>query len=353
MHRMLTLTPPFFYFLSSLQITAGFFSLNAWIIPPAKNTLPLEIIMELKTRYVIITGFILAALVILGLTWPLLTLPSSRPPTESICISPTVHPDGLTRYWDTLAADLGIDAGSAALEGMRLSIYPDDSVERINLQFYAMKEGVDRHYSVYYYNSTHHCGHFSSESYAENRLASEAQYPQDPREFLSDIEQINTTDLGLDGQTLFVTTDNTWTNDSRMFTPDRDNCRELYLLQNGSLQRMDRISTSNSPAPLYPREFMIENCISYESGTMSCSFGQQVTIIPDTRLRAATMIRNTTVPGPGPGKCCPPENRTECTEKKFCLVPWMFCYTLSSECTTYSSQSTRAIQVSVTTEPAE
>ena len=294
--------------------------------------------MEFKTRYVIIAGIILAVLVILGLNYHMLAYmlyhQSHSSPSESICISPSVHPDGLTRYWDTVSADLGFDAGSAALSAIRISTYPDDSVEQINMQFYAMKDGVDRHYSVDYSNTSHHCGHFMNESYAENRPAYDVLHPQDPREFLRDIEQINETALGLSGRILHVTTENT-RGEFLVLTASPGNCQELYLQRNGSLQRVDRITTANTSYPLYSREFLVMNCIETEPGSRDCASERQVTVIPAERLPSANIIRNTTVPGPAPGVCRLPE-RTVCKEEKVCLLQDMFCYTRSSWCRTFS-----------------
>lgn len=298
--------------------------------------------MEFKTRYVIIAGIILAVLVILGMNWPLLAYmlytQNHNPSSESICIAPAVHPDGLTRYWDTVSADLGFDASSAALSDIRISISPDDSVEQINIQFHAMKDGVDRYYSVDYGNTSLHCGHFRNESYAENRPADEALHPQDPREFLRDIEQINETALGLSNRILHVTTGNT-RGKSLILTADTGNCQELYLQRNGSLQRVDRISTSNTLYPLYSREFLVMNCIETEPGSIDCTSERQVTVIPAQRLPSAIIVRNTTVPGPAAGMGCYPE-RTVCKEEKVCLLQDTFCYTRSSWCRTFSGNGT-------------
>jgi len=298
--------------------------------------------MEFKTRYVIIAGIILAVLVILGMSWPLLAYllhpPGQSPPAESICISPAVHPDGLTRYWDAISADLGYDAGSAALSAIRISIYPDDSVEQINIQFHARKDGVDRHYSVDYGNTSHHCGHFMNESYVENRPVYDDLHPQDPREFLRDIEQINETALELAGRNLHVTTENT-RGDSLVLTPDTGNCQELYLQRNGSLQHVDRVTTANTSYPLYSREFLVMNCINTEPGSLDCASERQVTVIPSERLPSALIIRNTTVPGLAPGICHPPD-RTVCKEETVCLLQDTFCYTRSSWCRTFSANGT-------------
>jgi hypothetical protein len=62
-------------------------------------------------------------------------------------------------------------------------------------------------------------------------------------------------------------------------------------------------------------------------------------VIPADRLPSAIIVRNTTVPGPAPGKSCLPE-RTVCKEEKFCLLQDTFCYTRSSWCRTFPGNGT-------------
>jgi hypothetical protein len=282
------------------------------------------------------TGMILlgGVMVLLALIWLFGLAPDlsgNAVPSRETCLSPTVHNGGLTGFWDHVVKQTGIDDRSAALTMISIEISPDDAIKSIFLQFYAKKNGQDRHYSVEYHNSTGNCGRVSGTTYTDSQPDFTHRYPQHPRNFLRDIEETPFGELGLTHENVIISTDNGWGRNS--YSSQINACNELYLLQNGTLQHLLLLSFEDETVPHFPRIFFIMNCTATGPGSSSCHSDRSINIFSGDRPWGTKIIYDTQQPAMSNWKRCPPATHTECNEIQICTAPDQ-CQAVSSGCRT-------------------
>lgn len=269
--------------------------------------------MEIQTRYIIFAGIILTLGIIICMPFALANLMGGTQP-EPVCISPGLHPDGLTRFWDTVEARQGFSGSSASLIHIDVDVNPDDTVQSVWLQYYAFKDGTDREYDTHYFNNSGACGYMYTKSHPANRTETDTLMPQHPRQFLQDVEKTPFSAIGMLNRT--VTIGSYSSGGPKEFSPG-DSCYEIYLMTNGSLQHMKKISGINTTYPQFPRRFSPLNCVTTEPGRR-CAGERTVEILSSERLEGADLVYDTAAV-PAIWKTCAIKNRFCSEEQMMCM----------------------------------
>ncbi len=274
----------------SLTYTAEKISLNNRIIPVPVSLPGMNLIKSRKTSVLLILigcALILICLVATINPAALLSGPGSQP--ETLCIG-KAHQQGLTTFWDAVVAKANPDPGTVALGHLDIGIFPQDSIEKISMSFTAKKQGHDVVYFAGFRNRSPGCGTLDVHGGAANQPNPVEQFPQDPRKFFEDIEAISFGELGLVNESVSVSTDNV--RGSLSYSADPRNCREIFLLENGHLLHLNKISFTDDRISPFPRILYQMRC--EETGSsVTCGSERSVEVFSNERLTGAKVIFDT------------------------------------------------------------
>jgi hypothetical protein len=121
-------------------------------------------------------------------------------PREHICMASQHHQKNFDRLWDSIIRKTGIDESTAALTRISLEINPDDSVEKMDLQFTAKKNGVEGYYAVWYRQDSPECGWVDGLTYPGVFPDFEPVNIMSPRNIFSEIREIPLSAMDLSGK---------------------------------------------------------------------------------------------------------------------------------------------------------
>lgn len=224
--------------------------------------------MDKIKGYEIILGATLVISLIIGGFEVISYTPENFVPRENVCIAPHIHEGGLYDYWETAANKTGIDAGTARLTRLKTEIRPDGTIDKIELDFLADKDGTNRQYLLWYRRDARSCGWSDGLSYPEKPGVTHSFLSGNPGDLLSDLGQVRPADLNLSGQYLVIETVSTPALAAAFdaLPPDA-----TFVFRNGTL------ISNQSPGPdtptLLPVSLLVSErvCTSQPDGTPECS----------------------------------------------------------------------------------
>jgi hypothetical protein len=158
--------------------------------------------------------------------------PESVISRENVCIAPLMYEGGLAGYWEDVISQTGIDAGTARLSRLKTDIGPDGTIDRIELEFFADKDGTGRQYQLSYRRDACSCGWSDGLSYPENTGVTPSPLPVNPGHILSDLGQIRSADMNLSGRNLVIGTE---TSPALMSAADLLSPDTTFYIRNGTL----------------------------------------------------------------------------------------------------------------------
>jgi len=187
-------------------LTANLFSLNASVMPRGNEKEVLKTPMDKIKGYEIVLGAALIISLLIGGYELISYTPENFIPRENVCIAPHIHEGGLYDYWENVATKTRIDAGTARLTRLKTEIRPDGTIDRIELEFLADKDGIHREYQLWYRRDARLCGWSDGLSYPEKPGVTPSPLPVNPGHILSGLGQVRPADLNLSGRSLVIET---------------------------------------------------------------------------------------------------------------------------------------------------
>ncbi|MFA7694098.1 MAG: hypothetical protein WCX63_01055 [Methanoregula sp.] len=156
--------------------------------------------------YEIILGAVMIVSVLIGGFEVINYAPGNFIPREKVCIASHVYDGGLSGYWDEIINKTGIDTGTAFLTGLKIENHPDGTIDAINIEFLADKDGAVRQYMLWYRRDPRSCGWSDGLSYPEKPGVTHPPLPVHPGHILSALGHARLDDTNLSGRYLVIET---------------------------------------------------------------------------------------------------------------------------------------------------
>jgi hypothetical protein len=189
-------------------------------------------------------------------------------PREYICPKTLQHPENSENVWDIIIRKTGIDEKTASLTRISLDIDPDNSMEKVELQFIAKKKGVEGFYSVWYRRDSRACGWIDGLTYPGIFPDTIPGTIRNPGSVLEEIEEIPLSGMEFSGKSVSIQSDCT---ESPVVTnPDPEPGMTYYLWINQSLVPREPVRFDSHIYPYFCLDYSQMNCTLLKEGLTSC-----------------------------------------------------------------------------------
>ena len=83
---------------------------------------------------------------------------------DAICLYPPAEEKTMSAIWDIIVTRTGIDNSSAVFHTMQVTLTPDETIEDLQVSFYATKDGDGRMVTAYLRYDPENCGTLNIQS---------------------------------------------------------------------------------------------------------------------------------------------------------------------------------------------
>lgn len=246
--------------------------------------------MTVKNVFLVILGVILLTSALIAIAGLITETSEHVIPREHICAVSPFHHENFDGMWDNIVRRTGIDTRTAALTRITLDINPDDSVEQMDLQFIAEKNGAEGFYSVWYRRDSPECGWIDGLIYPGIFPEGAPANTLNPRSIFGEIRGIPLSTMNLSGKKIRILGD--CTRSQQEYVPDPALDRVLYLWKNRSLVPLLRVPPGFEEGALFSLDFSQMNCTLLREGLINCHDERSVRVF-------STIPRGTCRPIPG------------------------------------------------------
>lgn len=223
--------------------------------------------MDKIKGYEIVLGAALVISLLIGGYELISYTPENFVPRENVCIAPHIHEGGLYDYWENVTNKTGIDPGTARLTRLKTEIRPDGTLDKIELEFLADKDGTHRQYQLWYRRDARSCGWSDGLSYPEKPGVTPPPLPVNPGQILSELGQVRFADMNLSGRSLVIET---------ITPPDLSAAADTlpqgatFVLRNGTLVSIPPPGPDTRTPP--PISLLVSEraCTSVKGGDQGC-----------------------------------------------------------------------------------
>jgi len=232
-----------------------------------------------------------------------------QPDPHAICLYPPVEETTMNAFWNTIANRSGIDPGSAQFGSMQVRLNPDETIEEIQLSFYATKNGEDRRYQTDLRYDPEHCGalYISSDPTARYP-GSTPRSSRSPIEILRELSLLRPSVVGITDKPVRISAE---TQREINATYDRMPCEGLFLLRNGSVTPESRIMVHGTQEEVTHWNILSEHCVPVPGYEPACISEKNILVLSGQQIPGAEFVTGTgNVPeeictaGPVVGQSC-------------------------------------------------
>jgi hypothetical protein len=209
-------------------------------------------------------------------------------PREHICLKTQQHPENSEKVWDIIVRKTGIDEKTASLSRISFDIDPDNSVEKMELQFIAEEKGAEGFYSIWYRRDSPGCGWIDGFTYPGIISDMEPGNIRNPGSVLEVIEEIPLSAMNFSGKTVSIRGD--CTRNQQVTAPHSLPGGTDYLWLNQTL--VPRALTPSDPGidPLFCLEYSQKNCTTRKEGITSCQNERSARVFSPTHTGSCRCI---------------------------------------------------------------
>ena len=200
----------------------------------------------------------------------------------AICLRPTADTGTMDSLWAEIVNRSRIDPGTVAFDELQLRTYPDGTIEELDLSIDAVKDRAVMRHQVSLRYDMGDCGLLTvSSSPAPAPQLSVYRSPQDPRAILGELAGLRRLDFGLAGHPAVFGADIRQTKNETMAA---EPCSDLYLFENGTATRSDRINIRNAGAGAIIWNIQEMRCVDVPGNDPACFANRMITVIPGQQL---------------------------------------------------------------------
>ncbi|MCK9579804.1 MAG: hypothetical protein M0Q92_05065 [Methanoregula sp.] len=210
---------------------------------------------------------------------------------DAICLYPPAEEKTMSAIWDIIVTRTGIDNSSAVFHTMQVTLTPDETIEDLQVSFYATKDGDGRMVTAYLRYDPENCGTLNIQSSPSVKPEFATWNTVSPREFLMELPQVRLSGMGIPNQTASISTGVNWQKNIRY---DSLPCVDLFLLDNRTMIPLREMLFDNTLYAGTHWTIHPMRCITIPEGGGSCSSEQSILVFSETRISGADFVRKTT-----------------------------------------------------------